>query len=146
MTALPHEENDESSVLAANTAFYEALESLTLAQMDSLWLHEEWVKCLHPGWDLLVGWEEIRRSWKQIFQSTVRMLVAVTRASAYVSGDTAWVSCLANITYAGRENFSTALVEATNIFVRRQGQWLMVHHHTTALPHQGPTGESTTVQ
>jgi hypothetical protein len=38
------------------------------------------------------------------------------------------------------------VIEATNIFVRRQGRWLMVHHHTTPLPGQTPPGASTTVQ
>ena len=139
-------ECDESEVLAANRAFYEALQSHNLAQMESLWLHEDWVKCLYPGWDLLLGWEEIRRSWREIFQSTMRMLVSVSRPLVHVSGDTAWVSCLENITTANKESFSTALIETTNIFVRRQGRWLMVHHHTTPLPDQVPGGESTTVQ
>ena len=40
----------------ANAAFYGAVEELDLAAMERVWLHESWVRCIHPGWDLLVGW------------------------------------------------------------------------------------------
>lgn len=144
----PHHQlrTDEEEVLTANRVFYEALRSLELAQMDAVWMHEDWVKCLHPGWELLIGWDEVRKSWEDIFRSTVQMLVSISRALVHVSGDTAWVSCLVKVTSAYEEGFATALVEATNIFVRRQGRWLVVHHHTTPLPESAPTGASSTVQ
>ena len=56
--------------LRANDAFYRALEKLDLAAMDALWLHEAWVRCVHPGWDALVGWPGVRRSFEQIFAGT----------------------------------------------------------------------------
>ncbi len=81
-----------------------------------------------------------------IFRSTASLMVSVSRTLVHVSGDTAWVSCLENVTSAYENSLSTALVEATNIFVRRQGHWFMVHHHTTPLPGQVPAGVSNTVQ
>jgi ketosteroid isomerase-like protein len=146
MAAQRQLQTDEDEVLAANRAFYEALHSLDLAQMDAIWLHEAWVRCLHPGWELLLGWEEIQRSWADIFRSTAQMMVSISRPLVHVSGDTAWVSCLQNVTSTYEDGFSSALVEATNIFVRRQGRWLIVHHHTTPLPGQDPSGASRTVQ
>jgi ketosteroid isomerase-like protein len=137
---------DEEEVLEANRAFYEALGSLDLARMDAVWLRADWVRCLHPGWELLVGWEEVRTSWADIFRSTTRMLISISRPLVHVAGDTAWVSCLQNVTSAHLEGLATAVIEATNIFVRRQGRWLMVHHHTTPLPGQVPAGASNTVQ
>ena len=44
----------------ANTAFYRALESGILERMDEVWAHEDWVRCVHPGWDLLIGWHRVR--------------------------------------------------------------------------------------
>jgi ketosteroid isomerase-like protein len=129
---------DEEEVSNANRKFYAALHALDLSLMAQAWAHEDWVKCLHPGWDLLVGWEEVRESWEKIFRSTDQMMVSVSRALVHVAGDTAWVSCLENITTAFQNDFSTALVEATNIFQRRQGRWLMVHHHTTPLAQPPP--------
>ena len=59
MANQPALETDEQEVLAANRAFYHALQSLDLEQMKAVWLHEDWVECLHPGWELRVGWEEV---------------------------------------------------------------------------------------
>jgi ketosteroid isomerase-like protein len=146
MATLRRLETDEEEVLAANRAFYEALQTLDLARMETIWLHEDWVKCLHPSWELLMGWEEIRKSWDHIVQSTQQMLVSISRPLVHVFGDTGWVSCLENVTSAYEGGFSTALIEATNIFVRRGGRWLMVHHHTTPLPGRLPAGASDTVQ
>ena len=101
---------------------------------------------LHPGWDLLLGWEAVRESWEMIFRTTVKMRVAISRPLVHVLTDTAWVSCVEHVTSAIEGDFITSLVEATNIFVRRRNQWRMVHHHTTPLEGRIPTGTSQTVQ
>jgi ketosteroid isomerase-like protein len=131
----PHQlETEEEKVLAANLAFYEAMRLLDIARMEAVWLQEDWVRCLHPGWELLLGWDEIQRSWAAIFQSTGQMLISISRPLVQIVGDTAWVSCLEDITTTQADGFSTALIETTNIFVRHRGHWLMVHRHTTPLP------------
>jgi len=138
MAASPKLQTDEEEVLAANRTFYAALHSLDISLMAQVWLHEEWVKCLHPGWELLVGWDEVEGSWEEIFHSTDQMMVSVSRPLGHVAGDVAWISCLENVTTAYRNDFSSALVEATNIFQRRRGRWFMVHHHTTPLAQPPP--------
>ncbi|MGH9376178.1 MAG: nuclear transport factor 2 family protein, partial [Terriglobia bacterium] len=50
-------QHDEQEVLAANEAFYRAVEALDLKQMGAAWWHDDWVLCLHPGWPLVRGWE-----------------------------------------------------------------------------------------
>lgn len=137
---------DEQEILEANRAFYQAMESLDLAKMAAVWLHEDWVECLHPGWDLIQGWEDVEESWVNIFRSTQQMRVSVIRPFVRVVGDCAWVSCMENVTITYEGGFSTAVIETTNIFVRRQGRWRMVHHHTTPLPDRVPSGTSQTVQ
>jgi ketosteroid isomerase-like protein len=134
MVMLPHVETEEEKVLAANLAFYEALRSLDIARMEAAWLQEDWVRCLHPGWELLLGWEEVQRSWAAIFHSTRQILISISRPVVQIVGDTAWVSCLEDVTTAQEDSISTALIETTNIFVRLRGRWLMVHRHTTPLP------------
>lgn len=146
MATLRPLETDEEEVQEANLAFYDSLRSLDLARMEAVWLHEPWVKCLHPGWELLVGWEAVRSSWADIFRSTTQMMVSISRPLVRVVGDTAWVSCLENVTSTYEDGFTTALVEATNIYVRKQGKWLLAHHHTTVLPGQQPPGTTSTVQ
>lgn len=146
MPAAPSPQSGEQEILAANRAFYEALQSLDLGKMDAVWWHEDWVKCVHPGGDLLEGWEEVRESWASIFQSTKFMRVSVNRPVVQGVGDVAWVSCIENVTSTFESGFATALIEATNIFVRREGRWRMVHHHASPLPGRVPSGTSQTVQ
>ncbi len=146
MPATARLQTDEQEVLAVNQAFYEALQALDLEKMDAVWWHEDWVKCLHPGWDLIQGWDEVRESWASIFRSTAYMRVTISRPLVQVLGDAAWVSCIENVTSTSEEGFTTALIEATNIFVRRNGRWRMVHHHAAPLPDRVPSGTSRTVQ
>ena len=134
MVMQPHPETEEEKVLAANLAFYEALRSLDIARMEAVWLQEDWVRCLHPGWELLLGWDEVQRSWAAIFHSTSQILISIGRPVVQIVGETAWVSCLEDVTTAQKDGISSALIETTNIFVRHRGRWLLVHRHTTPLP------------
>jgi ketosteroid isomerase-like protein len=134
------------TVLNANNAFYQAMQALDLTQMEAVWWHEDWVRCLHPGWDLLLGWEAVRESWETIFSSTVKMNVSISRPLVHVISDVAWVSCVEHVTSTVENDFVTALVEATNIFVQRNDQWRLAHHHTTPLTGRAPVQASRTVQ
>ena len=53
---------------AANTRFYQVFEALDIAAMEGVWVHDEHVKCVHPGWPLLTGWDAVRESWRTIFE------------------------------------------------------------------------------
>ena len=137
---------DETAVLAANDAFYQALESLSVARMNAVWWHEDWVRCLHPGWDLLVGWKAIQGSFASIFQATAQMRVVLSRVLVHVVGDVAWVSCIEQVTSTIETDFSTVLVEATNLFVRRGGEWRLAHRHCTPMPALVTSGATNSVQ
>ena len=134
--------NDEEKVLAANQRFYSALERLNLEAMEAVWLHEDWVACVHPGWELLIGWEDVQESWRRIFENTRRMQVGISDVGVHVEGGTAWVNCVEQVTSSFETGFSTAWVQATNIYVKRDGDWRLVHHHASPIPH----AEDETVQ
>ena len=59
-----------------------------------------------------------------------------------VEGTVAWVACAVRLTTAFAEGFDEAVVQATNIFVLRDGKWLLVVHHASVLPIE-PESEST---
>ena len=130
---------DEEKVREANRRFYLALEGLDLERMDRVWLHDDSVKCVHPGWELLSGWEEVRESWARIFENTGRMQVIISNVEVQMLGDVAWVVCNEKITSTTDKGFDTALIQATNIFVRRGENWLMIHHHASPIPVTEPT-------
>jgi ketosteroid isomerase-like protein len=125
---------EEEAVRAANQRFYAAFESLNLAEMEAVWAHDDRVECVQPGWELLLGWDEVRERWARIFKNTKRVQVALSALWVRVEGNVGWVACTARSTTALSEDFDEAVVQATNIFVRREGRWLLVAHHASALP------------
>ena len=56
-------DQDIDSVQEANKVFYEAFETLDIQKMDKLWLQDDSVKCVHPGWEICSGWPDVRDSW-----------------------------------------------------------------------------------
>jgi len=85
--------HDELIIEDANALFYRALEDSDLEVMSSVWLHEDWVKCVHPGWELITGWEKVRESWQRIFSNTRGMRVAISDVAIRVEGDVALLTC-----------------------------------------------------
>jgi ketosteroid isomerase-like protein len=126
--------SSEDAVRAANHRFYAAFESLDLAAMEEVWAHDDAVECVHPGWDLLLGWDEVRERWARIFANTKLVRISLSNVWVRVEGDVAWVACTAHVTTAFAEGFDEAIVQATNIFVQREGQWLLAAHHASPLP------------
>ena len=52
--------DDEKELHRLNQLFYRCLETLDMSCMETIWLQEDWVRSVHPGWDVLVGWDAIR--------------------------------------------------------------------------------------
>jgi len=126
---------EETAVSAANLGFYRALEARDLAAMESVWLQAPSVSCVHPGWHRLDGWAEIRRSWENIFLNSRPWTVSCEDIRIGVQGDFACVTCVEVITpFGGDEQEDAARMQATNIFLRSNGEWRLVHHHASASP------------
>jgi ketosteroid isomerase-like protein len=124
----------EEAVRRANQEFYAAFESLQMPRMEAVWAHDEFVECVQPGWDLLVGWDDIRERWARIFANTSRAKVVLSGVRVRVEGDVGWVACTARVTTAFTDGFDEAVVQATNIFVLRENRWLLSVHHASVLP------------
>ncbi len=126
MKAGPHPEIED-----ANRQFYRAFETLDLGEMDRVWAHTEYVKCVHPGWPLLHGWDAVRESWKAIFDSTAEMRFTLSDVEVVASASVGWVSCTENILAEVGERISVTSVHATNLFERGPDGWLMILHHAS---------------
>src|SRR2546425_11033519 len=113
---------------AANERFYKALEELDLEQMQRLWLHEPWVRCIHPGWDVLVGWEQVRESLAQIFASTGWMRVTPTECNVHVFGEVGMVACAENITASRDSDVGVAAGAATHPLLPPAPRWRERYH------------------
>ena len=121
--------SESQAVRDANLAFYRAFESLDPARMETVWVRSARAQCTHPGWRRLVGFSAVMDSWRRIFENTFGMKFDVTSVEIAVAGDVAWVVCTENITSQTYDGVSQSQVEATNVFERHEGRWLLVHHH-----------------
>jgi ketosteroid isomerase-like protein len=121
---------EEAAVAKANEEFYAAFEALDMDRMEACWLHDDGVRCIHPGWDAMVGWPQVSRSWMAIFANSAYIQFFLTDVEVHVDADTAWVTCAENILSGGAGvEVQDAKVLATNVFRRAGGRWRMVLHH-----------------
>lgn len=123
--------DDLREVEEANARFYRAFESLDIAEMEAMWARGEHVKCIHPGWTLLVGWDAVRASWEAIFKNTGEIRFSLSDVSVRVGENLAVVTCTENILSQVGGNISVTSVLATNLFERIGERWLMLHHHAS---------------
>jgi len=107
-------------ILAANRRFYEAFARADLGAMDDVWARAAPVCCVHPGWAALVEREEIMLSWRAILSGEAPTELAFGPAEAHASADMAYVVCT--------ETIGEAQLIATNVFVREDDAWKLVHH------------------
>jgi ketosteroid isomerase-like protein len=123
-------EADAKAVAEANEEFYAAFEALDMDRMEACWRHDDEVRCIHPGWDVMTGWPRVRRSWAVIFANSAYIQFFLTDVNVHVDADTAVVTCAENVlSSVGGPDMEDAKVLATNVFRRDGGRWLMVLHH-----------------
>ncbi len=120
-----------TEVAEANAHFYRAFETLDLSEMDGVWSHGDHVKCVHPGWPLLIGWDAVRQSWKTIFENTEEMRFMLSDVHVVVEEQFAWVTCTENILSEVHGRISVTSVLATNLFEHGRNGWRMIHHHAS---------------
>ena len=123
--------DDVKAVAEANEEFYAAFEALDMDRMEACWLHDDEVRCIHPGWDVMSGWPQVSRSWVAIFANSAYIQFFLTDVRVHVDGDTAWVTCAENILSELRGNIAVTALVATNVFERQGGEWRMVLHHAS---------------
>ncbi len=118
-------EVEPTGVEAANAAFYAAHEERDLDAMRHAWDHGDDTVCVHPGWPILRGWEQIEESWHRIFDGPGRNQFILTNRSIEVEGTMAWVTLEENLVDRG----DTQAIAATNVFRLTGDGWKLVAHH-----------------
>ncbi|MFQ5956035.1 MAG: nuclear transport factor 2 family protein [Kiloniellales bacterium] len=126
--------SDQDAVLFANEAFYRAFADRDLPAMEALWSRRSPVACIHPGWNALTDRAAVMESWAGIFGSGSSPKIRCLGPAAYIAGDAAFVICY--------EMVDDGVLVATNIFVREDGVWTMVHHQAGQTLQEPPVTES----
>jgi len=121
--------SDRDELIEANRTFYRAFESLDAEQMESVWLKDPQIICIHPGWPELAGWGPIMRSWERIFENVFEMKFDLRVVEARVNADLGFVLVEENLTQRGYEGVVKAKLLSTNVFARAGTRWWLVLHH-----------------
>ena len=129
MTATP--DQDVTQVLEVNANFYRAFESLDIQRMAAVWARGDHVRCVHPGWSLLSGWEAVKASWELIFSNTKEIRFTLTDVRVQIRGTMAWVILTENLLSQVQQDVTATSILATNIYEKTNGAWQMVHHHAS---------------
>jgi ketosteroid isomerase-like protein len=119
--------SDESEVLEANGAFYASFASGDAAAMDALWARGSPVACCHPGWEPLLGRARVLASFQAIFAAGPPP-VRCESASVHLLGEVAYVICT--------EQLPGGQLAATNVFIREERRFRLVHHHAGPVARQ----------
>lgn len=112
--------DDDRALLAANDAFYRAFSGRDAEAMAGLWARTVPVACIHPGWDVLTDHDTVVASWRRLLANPGSPAVRCRDARAFVMGAAGFVVC--------HEVLPEGVLVATNVFVREDGSWKVVHH------------------
>lgn len=115
------------------TAFYDAFNRGDLEALMAVWSDADDVACTHPGGPRLVGLGAIRESWKQLFESGLRLRLRVHHGISHTSPMLAVRSVLQHVVVEGEDGMPPPII-ATNVYARGAFGWRLVIHHASPSP------------
>lgn len=118
-------DSEEAEILEANVAFYRAFADRDVTAMANIWAREAPVACTHPAWTVLTGRADVLKSWEGILTNPDAPSIEVRDVVVQRHGDVAIVLC--------RELVQGNPIEVTNVFVREDSVWRIIHHHASAI-------------
>jgi ketosteroid isomerase-like protein len=117
----------------AEAAFYDAFAKGDLEAMMAVWADDDDIYCVHPQGPRLLGEEQVRESWRQIFASGERLTFHLA-SQHYLPGMMMAVhSVYEHIAVAGDPRGRHPII-ATNVYLRTELGWRMVAHHASPAP------------
>ncbi|MDJ0736784.1 MAG: nuclear transport factor 2 family protein [Nostocaceae cyanobacterium] len=125
--------DQRSEILAVNEAFYRAFEKKDIEAMSGVWSQGTGSFCVHPGWNLLRGWKQIRSSWEKIFKNTPYIEINRDIVSCEIRGNIAYIVLVENVMQVVNGKRMEAQSLATNIFELLGGKWYLIHHHASPI-------------
>lgn len=130
--------SDREAVLFANDTFYTAFAQGDFEQMRAAWADDREISCIHPGWQPLIGQQDVMDSWATILATGETAEIRCVGVKAFVLGDAAYVT--------GFERMPGTLLSATNVFMRDGALWRMVHHQAGPCQNRGAADNEESAQ
>jgi ketosteroid isomerase-like protein len=132
--------SESSLVKAANLAYYKALSARDLSAMEAVWTCAGDNILIAPPANphAHVGWAAIKRNWETYWPTFDQFNVSMRVTKVNISRPVAWVHGVET----SRRRMKTGELSSsrnygTNIFVNRDGHWLMSFHQSAAISKKG---------
>ncbi len=136
------DKHDIDQIIKSNSRFYEALGDRDLELMKTVFVPDERAGCTHPGWIMLRGYDAIIQSWENVFDPEDKLHINLHNVTVDLRGDSAWVTCIQELTYIRRDPVMMNVSVSTNIFEKTDSGWLMLIHHASPVPFTTESDES----
>ena len=120
-------------MLEANQKFYGAFNKNDIELMMGIWLNDSTSQCIHPGWDVLNGFEDIMVSWQKIFSAGQDLEIKLSHIEVTASENLAWIACQENLFSVLTSGVQLSKVHSTNLFKQIHGEWKMILHHASTV-------------
>src|SRR5262249_5656962 len=120
-------------VREASTALYASLSSLDVGRVERFWAHESYIGPTSKA--AAVGWDEVKKAIEAGNAALSARRVVLTQAHIQINGRLAWevgIEMTQRTLKNGEVLNTQSLV--TNIYEKKNGEWLMVTHHASAVP------------
>jgi ketosteroid isomerase-like protein len=124
------------AVSATNAAFDKAVSAKDIGAIDKIWAHEPYAIKTDPGARALnLGWDEIRKSWQEVLDQYKVLSVSTREPQIHVAQNVAWLVGVQTVAGTLKNGNKVTLVSfTTEIYEKRNGQWLMVAHINSRVP------------
>jgi ketosteroid isomerase-like protein len=114
-------------------AFYRAFEARDLDAMMATWAEDEDIVCVHPGGTRMVGYDQVRAGWEQLFSSDTRLAFRLDQIVVIETVGLAMQSAVEHVTL-GSDGSPRGAAICTNVFLRTPSGWRLVMHHASPAP------------
>ncbi len=141
-------EQEREAVEQATRRFYDAIEIMAtgggIEAMSDAWHHTENVTSRHPIDEWSVGWDLVRTTWE--IASTVgrpdRGGGALLGMQTHIYGDVAYVTT----SYQIAPSWGGDKIMCTNVLLKKDGAWKIIHHHADPSPAMATALEKMTTE
>jgi len=123
----------------SNDAYYRALSARDVRAMEAVWTCAADNMLIAPPSNphVHVGWAALKRNWETYWPTFDQFRVSMTVNKVNITGPVAWVHGVeTSHRRAKTGEVSSSRNYGTNIFVNRNGRWLMVFHQAAEIPQE----------
>ena len=116
----------------AEQAFYRAFEQADLAVMMGVWLQADYIICIHPLSNRLIGYDAIRNGWQEIFQNTPPIQFQNTRQQI-IHKDNLAIHTINEKIQVEADPSQVAQMCCTHIYEQTEKGWHLILHHASPI-------------